>query len=224
MATHDYVINNQTAPAFRADLNNALLAIVSQNSGAAAPTTTYANMFWYETDTNILYKRNEADSGWIELGTFAESTNKFEPNQSFSTLAEAQAGTDNTRAMTPLRVAGAITAQVAVRTAFASTNQLITSGGLVTIAHGLGQQPTSTYLELLCVTAEYGYVNGDRIATGVNNTTNGASRINVVLYDATNIYIRYSNLASCFVAGDYTSGGLVGLTNANWRLRVGAYA
>ena len=224
MATHDYEIANQTASAFRADLNNALLAIVSQNSGTVAPATTFANMFWYETDTNILWKRNEANSGWIELGTVAESTNKFEPNQTFSTLAEAQAGTDNTRAMTPLRVAGAITAQVAIRSAFTSTNQLITTGGLVTIAHGLGQQPTSTYMELVCITAEYGYVNGDRIVANVNNTTSGTNRINAVLYDPTNIYIRYSNAANCFIAGDYTSGVLVTLTNASWRLRVRAYA
>lgn len=224
MATHDYEIVNQTASAFRNDLNNALRAIVSQNSGAAAPTDTFANMIWYETDTNILWKRNEANSGWIELGTVAESTNKFEPNQTFSTLAEAQAGTDNTRAMTPLRVAGAITAQVAIRSAFTSTNQTIATGGLVTIAHGLGQQPTSTYMELICITAEYGYVNGDRIAVDVNNTSSGTNRINAVLYDPTNIYIRYSNAANCFVAGNYTNGVLVDLTNASWRLRVRAYA
>jgi len=37
MAQPDYVIDNQSGLAFRADLNNNLAAIVSQNSGATAP-------------------------------------------------------------------------------------------------------------------------------------------------------------------------------------------
>jgi len=48
MATHDYVINNQTSADLRIDLNNALAAIVSQNSGATAPASTFANQFWYD--------------------------------------------------------------------------------------------------------------------------------------------------------------------------------
>jgi hypothetical protein len=110
MATHDYVIDNQTAPNFRADLNNALQAIVTTNSNATPPSVTYANMLWYETDTNILWKRNEANSGWISLGTLDETNSKFEPNQTFASQAEAQAGTDNTKAMTALRTAEAIAA------------------------------------------------------------------------------------------------------------------
>ena len=42
MAQHDYVIANQGFPAFRSDLNTALSAIVSNNSGATEPSTTYA--------------------------------------------------------------------------------------------------------------------------------------------------------------------------------------
>jgi hypothetical protein len=80
MATHDYVIDNQSAPAFRSDLNNALLAIVSQNSASTAPTTTYADMFWYDTATNILKKRNEANSAWINLGTINEAAGTFTPS------------------------------------------------------------------------------------------------------------------------------------------------
>ena len=59
MSQHDFNIANQTASATRADLNNALSALASLSSGTVAPTTTYANMLWYETDTNWLYVRNE---------------------------------------------------------------------------------------------------------------------------------------------------------------------
>jgi microcystin-dependent protein len=87
MAQHDYVIDNQTAPNFRADLNNALAAIVSTNSGSSAPSTTYANMLWYDTTANILKMRNEADDTWIDLGTLNQSTSRFEPANAVPTGA-----------------------------------------------------------------------------------------------------------------------------------------
>lgn len=108
MAQHDYVIDNQTAPNFRADLNNALAAIVSTNSGASAPSTTYANMMWYDTTANILKMRNEADDTWINLGTLDQVANTFAANILLASQAEAEAGTENTKAMTPLRVEQAI--------------------------------------------------------------------------------------------------------------------
>lgn len=112
MATHDYVIDNQSAPNFRADLNSALQAIVTQNSSATAPTVTYANMVWYDTANNQLKKRNEANSAWITLGTIDETAGTFTPSgeRALSTQAQAEAGTDNTTAMTPLRTAQAISA------------------------------------------------------------------------------------------------------------------
>ena len=67
MAQHDYVIANGTGAAVRSDLNNALAAIVSQNSGAVAPTTTYAYMPWADTTTGLFKIRNAANNGWITL-------------------------------------------------------------------------------------------------------------------------------------------------------------
>jgi hypothetical protein len=112
MAEHDYVIDNQTAPNFRADLNNALLAIVSNNSKATEPTVPYANMTWYDTATNILYMRNEDNDAWIALGTLNQSTNTFTPAGSLAlaSQAEAEAGTDNTKVMTPLLLRNALNA------------------------------------------------------------------------------------------------------------------
>ena len=67
MAQHDYNIANQTAPTFRADLNLLLDAIVSNNSGTTAPSTTFANMFWYDTTAEVMKQRNEANSAWVTL-------------------------------------------------------------------------------------------------------------------------------------------------------------
>jgi microcystin-dependent protein len=77
MSQHDFNIANQTASALRSDLNSALTALASLSSGATAPSTTYANMLWYDTANNQIKKRNEADSAWIVLGTIDEAAGTF---------------------------------------------------------------------------------------------------------------------------------------------------
>ena len=67
MATHDYVIANGTGAAVRSDLNNALAAIVSNNSSSSEPGTTYAYQWWADTNANVLKIRNSANDGWITL-------------------------------------------------------------------------------------------------------------------------------------------------------------
>lgn len=67
MAQHDYDIANGTGAAVRSDLNNVLDAIVSNNSGSTAPSTTFAYMWWADTNANILKLRNSANDGWISL-------------------------------------------------------------------------------------------------------------------------------------------------------------
>ena len=67
MAQHDYDLANQAGAAFRSDLNAALAAIVTNNSGATAPETTYAHMWWADTTAGILKRRNAANSAWISV-------------------------------------------------------------------------------------------------------------------------------------------------------------
>jgi hypothetical protein len=49
MAQHDYNIANQGFPAFRSDLNNALSAIQTNNSGTSRPTGAVAGQIWLDT-------------------------------------------------------------------------------------------------------------------------------------------------------------------------------
>jgi hypothetical protein len=67
VATHDYVIANGTGAAVRSDLNNALAAIVSQNSSATEPSPTYAYMPWIDTTAGVYKIRNGANNAWITL-------------------------------------------------------------------------------------------------------------------------------------------------------------
>ena len=114
MAQHDYNIANQTASSARTDINNALSAIVTNNSGLLEPTTMFANMIWYDTTNDLLKIRDAGNTFWITLGTVAQGTSKFEPNQTIATQAEAEAGVQATKLMTAVRVAQAIDAQVVI--------------------------------------------------------------------------------------------------------------
>ena len=51
MAQHDYNIANQGFASFRSDLNNALSAIQTNNSGTSRPTGAVAGQIWLDTTT-----------------------------------------------------------------------------------------------------------------------------------------------------------------------------
>ncbi len=82
MAQHDYVIANQSGASFRSDLNNALSAVVSNNSGTSEPSTTYAYQWWADTNTGLLKVRNAANSAWVTVGTLASANLGLAPTAS----------------------------------------------------------------------------------------------------------------------------------------------
>lgn len=79
MAQSDYSAANDTAPAFRADLNTIFNAIATMNSGTSAPSTTFANMFWYDETNDILKVRNEADDAWISWVYLDQTNDEWRP-------------------------------------------------------------------------------------------------------------------------------------------------
>lgn len=74
MSQHDMNLANADGATFRGDLNAALTALVGLSSGATAPSTTFAYMWWADTTTGLLKIRNGANTGWVTVGTLA-STN-----------------------------------------------------------------------------------------------------------------------------------------------------
>jgi hypothetical protein len=77
MAQHDYNIANQTAANARTDINNVLSAIATNNSGTAAPSTTFANQWLYDTDAFILYIRANGNDAWIPVAYLDQTNDKF---------------------------------------------------------------------------------------------------------------------------------------------------
>ena len=72
MATHDYSIANQSFPATRSDLNNALTAIKSSNSDSTAPTTSLvAGQLFYDTSSTDLKVYDGSSFGSVGIDTTA---------------------------------------------------------------------------------------------------------------------------------------------------------
>ena len=80
MAQHDYNIANQTGANFRADLNNALNAIATNNSGDNEPSTTFAYEWWIDTTDNVLKLRNTNNNAWITMPFSINADNTVDIN------------------------------------------------------------------------------------------------------------------------------------------------
>lgn len=113
MAQHDYNISNQSFPAVRADINNALVALATKNSGPLPPSETYAFLGWYDTTDNLVKERNSTNTAWIVIGQIDQPAyglaSLASPQLSGTpTAPTAPAGTNTVQLATTAFVAAAI--------------------------------------------------------------------------------------------------------------------
>jgi len=74
MSQHDYVLENQSGANFRQDANNALAAIVTNNSGTTEPAATFAGMWWIDTTSSWVKQRNSVNTAWIKKFPMGDSS------------------------------------------------------------------------------------------------------------------------------------------------------
>jgi len=110
--------------------------------------------------------------------------------------------------------------------AFTSSEQTITSAGLLTIAHGLSAIPSLIQARLICKTAELNYSIGDELIIYLDSNSTSATdnRGGSLVVNATNLNIRFGSNASTFNVLNKNTGGQVPITNANWKLVMRAWA
>jgi len=221
MSQHDYDIANQTAPNFRSDLNDALEAVVTNNSGSTEPSVTYANQWWYDTSSSILKIRSEADDAWINVGYLDQSTNEFKPyigsTQITDFLDEDDMSSDS---------ATAVPSQQSVKAfvddkVFESSEITIPSSGLVSASHGFGSTPRFARAVLRCKTASNGFSVGDETIFGIDSGGEEGPAPSV-----------HTNSTDCFLfigASNYIrvnrpdNGNWDGVTESNYKLVFYAY-
>ncbi len=189
MPTHDYIIDDQTTPQFRSDLNNALSAIVSNNSSATEPADTFANMWWVDTANNYLKIRDENDAAWIIVAEMDVTNSRIKHitnsitaattagidifNSSGTKIidlqvasqATAEAGTNNTELMTPLRSKQLVDQEIGN----ISGNQAFMNTIGTNVASGLTERtsvnitPTTTSAKILILAGMYDQVNSSAV-------------------------------------------------------------
>ena len=65
----DLVVPNTSGAGVRSGINTRLQAIATHQSGATAPTTTYAYQFWADTTAGLLKQRDGSNASWNTIGT-----------------------------------------------------------------------------------------------------------------------------------------------------------
>ena len=169
MAQHDYVIANANGATVRADINNALLAISSTNSGSSEPSTTYAYELWLDTTNNLLKLRNAANDAWITLGLSVTASNTVDIDGGAIDGTAIGANSATTGAFTTVTASSTISG-----TSITASTSLLTplieytdGDDAITIADGGGV----TIADLTATTAD---IN----AGSVDNATIGAATAN----------------------------------------------
>lgn len=101
--------------------------------------------------------------------------------------------------------------------------QTITFGGALTLAHGLGVDPTLHDIEcaLTNVTNEANWTTGQVMKTPFGGYANAANNQWTMQPDATNLNLRFGS--SAIVGVNRTTGAVTNLTAASWTFRVKVY-
>ena len=142
-----------------------------------------------------------------------------------ATTSEAQGGTTGDKFMDDVLTKAAILALSPISAnEYESSGQTITSSGGLTLAHGLGAEPRLWMIWLECTTADGTWEVGDKIETLFNSSTSAQTRINTVSFDATNVYIHFTDNSICFQSAPEGGGAKSTITNASWDLYVRAWA
>jgi hypothetical protein len=106
------------------------------------------------------------------------------------------------------------------RRAFTSAPQTITSGGALTIAHGLGATPLRGSVRLRCLTAEAGYSINDETFYNLSKADQNATgnHDHALVCDGTNLNVRFGSATNVYGVANKTSGAQSLLTNSNWNV------
>ena len=127
--------------------------------------------------------------------------------------------TSSTVSVTRLGVGAAL-----ISKPYVSTQQVITSAGLLTLTHGLGVEPRLINFYLVCVTSDLGYSVNDKVLTSLVATTASTTSTSTLYFDATNIYFKFSDTTPTFLIANKSTGDAGGILISSWKLVIKAYA
>ncbi len=207
---------------------------ITGTTTTTALTMNSGQMVWMVADgawpltyhaTNLKLNTNGSDytcEAGDQLVAWYDGTSKYVtviPFRLAATAAEINTGSEVNRYINPDKLLDAI----GFTARYASGNQTITSGGSLTLAHGLGRTPVLIVYKLKCLTAENGYSIGDVVRMD-QACAGGLYGSLTCVPDATNLNVRFTSVNPICNIIHYTTGAQPNITNANWAFIVEAYA
>jgi len=92
MTQADFTIANQTFPNTRTELNTSLQALATNSAGNDAPSTTFPNQWWFDSNGDKLYMRNKDNDAWVEILTIGATSDDVQ-SLFANVIAEGTSGT-----------------------------------------------------------------------------------------------------------------------------------
>lgn len=198
--------------------------IYLKQSGAPTPTVN-GDLQWDTTNKRAVVGNGAGQTYFASdpVTTVANTVPRYSNTTGARTTSNVTI--DNSDKLTaPGGLAGA-SGTIPFQKLFESSGQTITSGGGLTLAHGLSSKPKLYFACIVCLTAELGYSIGDEVAINPGTQDVGSNRGISIVPDATNMNIRMgSSPGSAFAIMAKNTGGWSPVTNANWNLVIRAWA
>lgn len=191
---------------------------VAQGGTGASSTTAYAAVVGNSAGTGFSSVAPGTSGNVLTSNGTSWTSATPASGPSAASTAVTQAGSSTTTYVTP----GGLNGALGFSAGFTSSDQTITSGGSLTIAHGLGRVPILINAYLVCQSAEAGYTVGQVTPTPLGAFVTTGTGLAVVP-DSTNLNVRFVNVGTAFVAPNFSTGAITTLTNANWKVRFYAF-
>lgn len=214
---------------------NSVVTVSNSLSTLASTVSGISTSLSYKADASSVYTKGEVDgfrttdqnaaknASNLTTGTVADDRlpARLQSGSALSLVdqPDAEAGVENTKAMTALRTKQQIDARLK---RYTSGEISIIISSLTTLTHDLGAEPGSMQAYLVCKTAELGYSVGDKVKLGGAAWDGAGSDLYGVQLakNSTSIFVSFANHVP-YIARK-TGGTGVYVTAANWRVVVEA--